>query len=341
MIYFRSDYSGGAHPHVMEALLKTNGEQTDGYGRDEHTEHAVQIIKDLIGRQDCSVHMMIGGTPANITTAAAALNPYEAAVALKDGHMYIHECGALEACGNRIITVDGFDGKLTPASIEQAWLEFVDEATVFPKLAYISQPTESGTLYSKEELIALRKACDDHDMFLYLDGARLGAALTSEANDVTIQDIAGLVDAFYIGGTKNGLLMGEAMVIFNERINRHYRWMMKQKCGLLAKGRILGVQFEALLEGGEDSVFYQIGRHENKMAKLLREGIAAAGYSFEGTSKTNQIFPVLPEELVRKLEKDFFFYEWAPAKDGYQTIRLVTSWTTTEEDVNAFLDALK
>lgn len=340
MIYFRSDYSQGAHPHILDALIKTNEEHHDGYALDEHSEHASQMIKDLIGRQDCEVYMMVGGTPTNIITVASALKPFEACVALKAGHIYHHECGALEACGHRVLTVDGDDGKLTPASIEQAWAEYEDDHTVIPKLAYISHTTESGTIYTKAELEALRKSCDEHDMYLYMDGARLGAGLTCEDSDLTIQDIAKLVDAFYIGGTKNGLLLGEAVVIFDDKINDHYRWMIKQKNGMLAKGRLIGVQFEALLEGGEDSVFYQIGKHENEMAKMLREGIASAGYKFDGSSKTNQIFPILPEPMVRELEKDFFFYDWAPAGEGERVIRLVTSWGTTEDDVKAFLDAL-
>lgn len=341
MIYFRSDYSQGAHPRVLDALIKTNEEHTDGYALDPHSEHAEQIIKDMIGRQDCQVYMMVGGTPTNIITIASALKPYEAVVALKAGHIYIHECGGVEASGHRVLTVDGCDGKLTPESIEQAWGEYEDDHTVIPKMAYISNTTESGTIYTKAELEALSRACKKRDMYLYMDGARLGAALTCEENDLTIRDIAQLVDAFYIGGTKNGALLGEAVVVLNDSINDHYRWMIKQNCGMLAKGRLIGVQFEALLEGGEESLFYEIARHENAMAKMLREGIAEAGYAFDGNSKTNQLFPILPEAAVRKLEEDFFFYDWAPYGDGHRVIRLVTSWGTTEDDVKAFLRALK
>lgn len=341
MIYFRSDYSQGAHPHVLDALIRTNEEHTDGYALDPHSEHAAQMIKDLIGRQDCEVHMMVGGTPTNVITIAAALKPFEAVVSPRTGHAYIHECGGVEATGHRVLTVDDVDGKVLPEMIEKAWEEYEDDHTVIPKMLYISNPTESGTIYKKAELEALRACCDRHDMYLYLDGARLGAALTCEENDLTIQDIARLTDAFYIGGTKNGALLGEAVVIFDENINDHYRWMIKQNCGMLAKGRLIGVQFEALLEGGENSVFYQIGAHENAMAKKLREGIAAAGYEFYGTSPTNQIFPVFSTEMVKELEKDFFFYDWAPCGENRRAIRLVTSWGTTEEDVDAFLAAIK
>lgn len=340
MIYFRSDYSQGAHPHILDALIRTNEEHTDGYALDSHSEHAAQMIKDMIGVQDCAVYMMVGGTPTNVITIAAALRPFEAVVAPRTGHIYSHECGAVEASGHRVLSVPGVDGKLTPELIEEAWGEYEDDHTVVPKMAYISNTTESGTIYTKAELEALSKACKDRDMYLYMDGARLGAALTCEDNDLTLKDIARLTDAFYIGGTKNGCLLGEAVVILNKDLDNHYRWMIKQNCGMLAKGRLIGVQFEALLEGGEDSVFYQIGRHENAMAKKLREAIEAAGYSFDGTSKTNQLFPILPEPMVRELEKDFFFYDWAPAADGCRVVRLVTSWGTTEDDVNAFIEAL-
>ena len=341
MIYFLSDYSLGAHPKVMDALMKTNMEHTDGYGLDPHSDNARQLVKDLIGRQDCDIHMMVGGTPTNIITIASALRPYEAVIAPKSGHIYKHECGGVEAAGHKILAMDAPDGKLTPALIDEAWLEFEDDHTVLPKMAYISNTTELGTTYTKAELQALRKSCDGHDMYLYMDGARLGAALTCEGNDLTIQDIAQLVDAFYIGGTKNGILMGEVVVIFNEKINDHYRWMIKQNCGMLAKGRLIGVQFEALLECGENSIFYEMARHENAMAKKLRDGITAAGYKFNGDSKTNQIFPIFPNQMVEDLLKDFMFYDWEKYDDQHRVVRLVTSWGTTEEDIDALLKAIK
>lgn len=340
MIYFRSDYSQGGHPKIMEALMKTNLEHTDGYALDPHSEHAAEMIKEMIGRSDCEVYMMVGGTPSNVITIAAALKPWEAVVAPRTAHIYSHECGAVEATGHRVLTVDGVDGKLTPELIDKAWLEYEDDHTVVPKMAYISHTTESGTVYTKAELEALRAKCDEHDMYLCMDGARLGAGLTCEDTDLTIRDIARLTDAFYIGGTKNGLLLGEAVIVFDDYINDHYRWMIKQNCGMLAKGRLIGVQFEALLEGGENSLFYEIGAHENKMAKKLREGLLAKGVKFDGTSTTNQIFPILKTETVRELEKDFFFYDWAPYDEDHRVVRLVTSWGTTEEDVDAFLAAM-
>lgn len=340
MIYFRSDYSQGAHPKILDALIRTNEEHTDGYAMDDHSYHAADMIKELIGRDDCEVYMMVGGTPTNIISIASALKPWEAVVAPRTGHIYRHECGGVEAAGHKIIPMNCENGKLTPELIEEAWLEYEDDHTVVPKMAYISHTTELGTIYSKAELEALSKCCKEHDMYLYMDGARLGAALTCEEADLTIKDIAQLVDAFYIGGTKNGALLGEAVVVFDDNINDHYRWMIKQNCGMLAKGRLIGVQFEALLEGGKDSVFYEIGAHENKMAKKLREGIAAMGYKFSGNSTTNQIFPIIPTPIVRELEKDFFFYDWEAYGEDHRVIRLVTSWGTTEADVDAFLERL-
>lgn len=341
MIYFRSDYSQGSHPEILKALIETNEEHTDGYGLDPFSDKARAVIQELIGREAAGIHMMVGGTPTNVITIAAALRPYEAVVAPKTGHIYKHECGAVEHSGHKILAMDPLDGKLTPELIDKAWIEFEDDHTVLPKMAYISNTTELGTIYTKEELLALRKSCDDHEMYLYLDGARLGAALTAPNNDLTIKDIAELTDAFYIGGTKNGAMVGEAVVILNPEIDNYYRWMIKQNCGMLAKGRLIGVQLAKLLEGGNNSLFFQIGKHMNKMSTKLREGILDQGYEFKGTSCTNQIFPILPNDLIAILEKDFFFYEWEPFNEDHSVIRLVTGFGTKESDVDAFLKALE
>lgn len=341
MIFLRSDYSQGAHPKVMEALERTNLEHTDGYGLDPHCERAAEMIRQLIGIEDCAVHMMVGGTPCNVALIAASLRPYESVVAARNGHIYFHETGAVEATGHRITAMEGVGGKLTPELIDRAWEEYEDEHTPLPRMAYISQPTEIGTVYSKAELTALSQKCRERDMLLYVDGARLGAALTSEANDLSIRDLARLCDAFYIGGTKNGALFGEALVILNKAIDDHFRFMIKRQCGLLAKGRLIGVQFEALLDGGANSVYFEMASHANRMAKRLREGLAAQGAAFYSESQTNQTFPLLPAGMVKELEKDFSFYEWAHEKDGMIPIRLVTAWGTRESDVDAFLEKVK
>ncbi|MBO5986949.1 MAG: threonine aldolase, partial [Lachnospiraceae bacterium] len=249
-----------------------------------------------------------------------------------------HETGAIEATGHRVVTVDGVDGKLTPELVDLACAEYEDEHTPLPRMAYVSQPTEIGTMYSKAELTALWKKCAEKNLLLYVDGARLGSALTSEKNDLSIQELAKICDAFYIGGTKNGALFGEALVILNKAADDHFRFMIKRQCGLLAKGRLLGVQFEALLDGGMNSVYFEMAAHSNRMAKRLREGLAELGVKFYSESYTNQIFPILPSDMIKELEKEFFFYKWAPEKDGMIPIRLVTSWGTEEADVNAFLE---
>ncbi len=341
MIYFRSDYSQGAHPKVLDALQKTNLEHTDGYGLDVHCENAAKIIKHLIGREDCDVHMMVGGTPCNVTLISASLRPYEAVVAARTGHIYSHETGGVEATGHRIISMPDEDGKLTVKSINAAWDEYEDEHTVVPKLVYISQPTESGSLYSKAELEALHECCKARDMYLYIDGARMASALTSKYCDLTLKEIAALCDAFYLGATKNGALFGEALIILNPEMNEHFRWMIKQNCGLLAKGRLIGVQFEALLEGGDDCIYFSMARHANELAEKLRNGLDELGCEFLGSSQTNQVFPYLPTDVVKKLEKDFFFYEWTPERDGKIVTRFVTAWGTTEEDVDALIESIK
>ena len=341
MIYFRSDYSLGAHPDVLKAVVSTNMEQTDGYGMDAHCAHAAELVKELIGCSDCDVLMMIGGTNCNVTLIAAALKPYEAAVAVNGGHICHHETGAVEACGHKIITFPEEDGKLTPEMIDRAWDGYEDEHTVVPRLVYISQPTEIGTVYTLGELEAISGKCREHDMLLYIDGARLGYALTSPGCDFSIRDLPRLCDAFYIGGTKNGALLGEALVILNREVGDHFRWMIKQKCGMLAKGRLIGVQFEALLEGGEDSLYYHLAAATNRTARRLREGLEELGCQFDGSSDTNQVFPILPAETVRRLKKNFFFYEWAPEKDGMIPVRFVCSFGTTAEDVDALLAEIR
>ena len=341
MIFFRSDYSQGAHPKVMDALMKTYLEHSDGYGMDAHCEHAAQMIKDLIGIQDCDVHMMVGGTPCNVTVIAASLKPYESVIAARTGHAYFHETGAVEATGHRVVAMEGINGKLTPEIIDQALTEYQDEHTPKPRMVYISQPTEIGSIYSKEEMAAISTKCKEHDLLLYVDGARLGSALTCKANNMSIRELASYCDAFYIGGTKNGALFGEALVIKNKQMNENFRFMIKRQCGLLAKGRLLGVQFEALLDGGMDSIYFSMAAHANRMADKLKEGLAAMNVRFCGDSQTNQIFPIFRTDVVRELEKDFFFYEWEPEKDGKTAIRLVTSWGTDESDVDAFLNRVR
>lgn len=341
MIYFLSDYSQGAHPKVMEALLKTNMEHTDGYGLDDHCRHAGDMIRDLIEDHDCDVHMMVGGTPCNVTVIASSLKPYESVVALRTGHAYFHETGGVEATGHRIVALDGINGKMTPDMIDKAWDEYEDEHTPLPRMVYISQPTECGSLYSKAEITALSEKCKERNMLFYIDGARIGAAVTSKDNDLTLKELAGLCDAFYIGGTKNGALFGEALVIRNNEMKDHFRFMMKRQGGLLAKGRLIGVQFEALFEGGMDNIYFEMSRHANRLAEKLKDGLSSMNVAFYSESSTNQIFPMLPAGVVDELEKEFVFYRWAPERAGLIPIRLVTAWGTEESAVDVFLAKVK
>lgn len=340
MIYFRSDYSLGAHPKVMEALMETNMEHTDGYAEDRFSFETADMIREMIGRLDAHIHFLVGGTPTNTITIAAALRPYEGAISAASGHIYVHETGSVEATGHRVFAAPTEDGKLRPADIEKIMLLHEDEHTVIPKLVYITHPTENGGVYTKAELKSLRECCDKHGLYLYMDGARLGTALTWPGNDVTLKDLPELTDAFYIGGTKIGTLFGEALVILNDEINDHFRYMVKRSCALLAKGRLIAIQLKALLEGGEDSLYYQLSRHENQLAIKLAKGVQEKGYKLWIPHQTNQVFVIVDNDKIAQLEKDFFFYTWAPYDESSSVIRLVISWGSTEEDVDAILAAL-
>ena len=336
MYSFRNDYSEGAHPKVLEALASTNLEQTVGYGMDPRCEAARNTIRRLCNAPDADVHFLVGGTQTNLIVIESLLRPYEAVIAAHTGHVNVHETGAIEATGHKVCTAYAPDGKLTPALVESVVNGHSSEHMVHPRLVYISDTTEIGTIYTKAELEALRRCCDEHNLFLFMDGARLGSALTSPENDLTLPDLAALTDAFYIGGTKNGALFGEALVM--NAPNDHFRWHMKQRGAMLAKGRLLGVQFQALLE---DGVYFEIARHANEMAYRLRDGIAALGYSFPVPSPSNQQFPVLPNTVVEQLKAKGYEFEIDHAEDDAHTcVRFVTSWATPENAIDAFLKDL-
>ena len=337
MLFFMNDYSEGAHPQVLEALTRTNMEQTVGYGMDPHCANAAELIRKRIGREDADVHFFVGGTHTNYTAITAFLRPHEAVISPCRGHICVHETGAVEARGHKIIHVPTEDGKLEPAYIDEEIRRHEDEHWVKPKMLYISDTTEFGTVYTKAELETLRAKCDEYGLYLYLDGARLATAITCEENDLTIEDIARLTDAFSIGATKNGALFGEALVILKPELKEEFRWIQKQTGAILAKGRLLGVQFEALFT---DDLYFKMAQHSNDMAKLLREGIAAKGYRFMADSPTNQIFPIFPNELVDRLEKEVAFERYDPIGDSEYGIRFVTSWATPQEDVEKLLELI-
>ena len=336
MYSFRNDYSEGAHPLVMQALAETNLEQTVGYGRDPRCETARDTIRSLCNAPDADVHFLVGGTQTNMLVIEAMLQSYEAVISAHTGHVNVHETGAIEATGHKVCTAYAPDGKLTPELVESVVNAHSSEHMVLPRLVYISNTTEVGTIYRKAELEALRRCCDQHGLFLFLDGARLGSALTSPENDLTLADLAALTDAFYIGGTKNGAFFGEALVMTTK--NEHFRWHIKQRGAMLAKGRLLGIQFQALLENG---LYFEIARHANEMAYRLRDGIAALGYPFPVPSPSNQQFPVLPNTVVQQLQDMGYEFEIDHAEDVAHTcVRFVTSWATPEAAVDAFLKDL-
>ncbi len=339
MYSFTNDYSEGAHPHILKALMDTNLTQHIGYGMDEdHCAKARELIRKECARDDAQVHFLVGGTQANLIVIASALRPWEAVICASTGHINVHETGAVEATGHKVLAVPSDDGKVTPEMVRQVLEAHTDEHMVKPKMVYISNTTEIGTQYSKEDLDALSRFCRQKDLYLFLDGARLGSALTSSVNDLTIADIAALTDVFYIGGTKNGALMGEAVVILNPDLDREFRFMIKQRGAMLAKGWLLGIQFETLFS---DGLFYEMASHANRMADILRTGLEECGYSFFADSRSNQLFPILPDTLIEKLSEDFSFIIQDRVDESSHAVRLVTSWATPEEAVHAFLDALR
>ncbi len=337
MLYLKNDYSLGAHPQVMDALIQTNMNNADGYGIDDYCRFASEMILRRIQCPTGEVHFLPGGTITNMTALAAFLRPHEAVISPDTGHICCHETGAIEATGHKIIHVPTKDGKITPNQIEEVMAFHEDEHYVKPRLLYISNSTETGAYYFKKELLALRQVCNRHNLLLYVDGARLAMALTAPGNDVVLEDIPQIADAFYIGGTKCGLLFGEALVLVNETLKKDFRFLLKQRGGLMAKGRLLGVQFQALMK---DDLYFTLGAHANELAAILAEGIKNAGYPFAVEPATNLIFPIFPNALIERLQKEVMFEGWRTYKDGTSAIRLVTSWGSTKEEIQGFLQMI-
>lgn len=333
MYSFKDDYSEGAHPRILNALIESNLSQMKGYGEDDYSKEAIELIKKRIKRRDIDIHLFCGGTQTNLTVIGAFLRPHEAVIAPNTGHILVHETGAIEATGHKILSCDVDNGKLDVAHIKAVLDLHTDEHMVKPKMVYISNPTEIGSIYSKSELQQISQFCESNNLFLYLDGARLGSALCSEENDLELSDLSNLVDAFYIGGTKNGALLGEALVICRDSLKEDFRFYIKQKGGLLAKGRVLGIQF---LELFRDDLYFELAKHANTMASLIKNEIKRAGYSFLTHSPSNQIFPILPNWLISKLQENYSFYVWQKIDADHSAIRIVTSWATRENEVLAF-----
>lgn len=337
MLFFRNDYSNGAHPQVMQALCDTNLELTVGYGMDSYCEKATALIRQLCACPHADVHYIVGGTQANKTALGAFLRPWEAVICPDSGHIQVHETGAIEHNGHRLYLLPTENGKLQPSEITALCRSFAGEETApAPRVVYISNTTELGTVYSLQELQALRQVCDENELYLYCDGARLACAMA--VTGTSYADYAATCDAFTIGGTKNGLLFGEALVITNPRLMPHFRRCLKQQGAMLAKGRLLGVQYCAALE---DGLYLRLAQDSMKAARRLADGLRALQLPMLIDSPSNQLFPILPNNAIRKLEEQVSFEIWGPVDETSSAIRFVTAWHTTEEEVDTLLEILK
>lgn len=339
MIRFESDYTEGGHPLIMEAMLKTNMEQTPGYGVDYHCEHARELIRHECKAPNADIHFLVGGTQANMTVIASALKPHQGVICAQSGHINVHETGAIEATGHKVLALSQINGKISAKQIENLCKQHIEddsfEHTVQPGMVYISNPTEYGTLYNKNELESISKVCRQYGLYLFLDGARLGYGLMAEGNDLTLPDIASFCDVFYIGGTKVGALFGEAVVITNEMLKKDFRYMIKQRGGMLAKGRLLGIQFETLFTNG---LYYEISKHADAMAMKIKKAFKDKNIPFAYNSDTNQQFPILNYEQASKLaEKYSFTMNESELRKAPSQVRFCTSWATKESDVESLV----
>ncbi len=336
MYNFKNDYCEGAHPAVLKKLSETNMVQQNGYGEDDYSQRARKLIGEKIANPEAQVYFSSGGTQANLMVITHLLKVHEAAISAKTGHIFAHETGAIEANGHRIITIDSANGKLYPEQIREVLSNHsLRPHVVKPKLVYISNSSELGSIYTKVELKNLWEFCQQNQLYLFMDGARLGHALTAQANDLTLQDVARWTDVFYIGGTKNGALLGEAIIFKSQSLGADFDYVMKQKGALLAKGRILGLQFLTLFE---EDLYFSLASHANKMAQKIASGIRNKGFDFLIDSPTNQIFPILKKKTINILKEKYFFYIWEDIDTDRAAVRIITSWATPESMVDAFID---
>ncbi len=341
MIYFNSDYLEGAHPSIMVKMAETNMVQTVGYGEDEYCEAAREKIKTACQAPEADVHFLVGGTQTNTTVIAAILRPWQGVISAVSGHINCHEAGAIESTGHKVITLPTDNGKITAQQVAD-YVEWHknDESTehiVQPGMVYISHPTEAGTLYTKAELTELYDTCRRYGLPLYIDGARLGYGLAAEESDMTLPEFARLCDVFYIGGTKVGALFGEAVVIMNESLKKDFRFIMKQRGGRLAKGRLLGIQFDALFT---DDLYFKISRHAIEMAHQIRDIFVSAGYPLLFDSPTNQQYPIMPDAELAEIGKSFGYEYWERVDETHSGVRFCASWATTQENVDALREAV-
>ena len=342
MFYFHNDYNEACHPAVLEKIQQNMGKQMGGYSEDTACENAAAMIRRVCEDESLAVHFLVGGTQTNLIVIASALRPHQAALGADTAHINVHETGAIEATGHKVIGLPTTDGKITGEQIrktlEAHYADTAFEHTPQPKLVYISNPTELGTIYSLAELEDLHAACKEHNLYLFVDGARLGYGLAAEGNDVTFADLARLTDVFYIGGTKVGAMFGEAVVIPNPSLAQDFRYIMKQRGAMLAKGWLLGLQYEALME---NDLYLRISARADTMADKLRATLAELGYPLLVEGVTNQVFPILPDSLLDILKNDFTFNEQLRVDADHRAVRFCTSWATSEEAISALCDTLK
>ena len=338
MLRFQCDYQEGAHPSILKKMKETNYEQTAGYGNDPYCESARKKIRRLCNAPEADVHFLVGGTQTNFTVISAILRPYQGALAAVSGHINVHETGAIEATGHKVLALPSDDGKITAAQVREAyeahWNNADHEHIVQPGMVYISHPTENGTLYAKEELQALSRTCRELGLPLFLDGARLGYGLMAEKSSLGLTDIAELTDVFYIGGTKVGALFGEAVVITNPALKKDFRYLIKQHGGMLAKGRLLGIQFDVLFT---DNLYFDIAKGADELAMRLKAAFLEKGYGLRYDSYTNQQFPILPNEHLGKLKEKYSYGFWEVVDDSHSAVRFCTSWATKKEAVDALI----
>ena len=341
MLYFKSDYTEGAHPAILEALARTNLVSQPGYGDDCFTASAQEKIRRACGRPEADVYLLTGGTQTNLIVISSLLRRWEGVVCAETGHIAVHEAGAIEFSGHKVLPLPSHAGKLhaedLAALVERFYADETHDHMVFPGMVYLSQPTELGTLYTRAELEAIAEVCRRYEMPLYLDGARLGYGLAAEGNELGLADIAALADVFYIGGTKVGALCGEAVVFPRGNMPPHFATMVKQQGAMLAKGRVLGVQFDALFT---DGLYFEIGREAVALAMKLKKAFVQKGYPLFLDSPTNQQFVILTAEQEARLAREAAFERWEPVGDGRYAERFVTSWATTEEQVDALIALL-
>ena len=341
MIYFNSDYTEGAHESILEALTRTNLEQTPGYGTDDYCRAAAQRIRTLCADDTLDVHFLVGGTQTNATVISAALRGHQGVISADTGHIHVHETGAVEATGHKVLAIPHENGKITAAQVEQVWRTHHEddsaEHCVEPKMVYLSQPTEFGTLYSKEELEAISEVCRRCGMYLFADGARLGYGLAAADSTLDFPAMARLCDVFYIGGTKMGALFGEAVVIRNAELKPAFRYYIKRHGGMLAKGRLLGLQFDALLK---DDLYLRMGRHADELADRIRDALRKNNIPLVMENRTNQVFAILTAEQLQKLSATFVLSEQGKTADGKHLVRLCTSWATKKENVEMLVEHL-